>query len=138
MYKVNELIKCCKMYPEYKKKPATEDVWLECKCCRKRTVNTFNDYEEAGRVWNEMMLKVRDPRRSIQGKAYIMSMLDEQHLTPLEVAEKADIKKSQVGVTIHRIRKEFEEMDEIYEGGDPGTATVDEQTIQGTGPSDGE
>ena len=106
MYKVDELIKCCKIYPQ----PHTikDLTWLECECCRKRTVNTFKDIKEAGLRWNEMMLKVRDPRRSIQGKQAILSMLDERNLTMLEVAEIAGIKKTSINKVISRIREEID------------------------------
>ena len=121
MYKTDELIKCCGQYPVYRQ--VKDYVWVECLCCRKRTINTFRDKFEANLVWNQMMLGVRDPRKTPQGKAVILSMIDERGLTLLEVAEIAGIKKTSVNKVISRIREEFDDSS----GPDDGTIQQDGQ-----------
>ena len=105
-YRVDELIKCCDQYPVYRQ--AKKIIWVECECCRKRTVNVFDDRNEAGRVWNELMLRVRNPRTTPQGKQAILSLVDEQDKSHGEVGAILGIPANTVTKLISRLREEYE------------------------------
>ena len=115
-YPENVLIKCCNVNPKYHSifTPGAA-TWLQCPCCNRRTVNTFKDNVELNLLWNEQMLRSGDPRRSLQGKGAILSLIDVHNKTVREVAEILGMEPNSATKYIKRIREEFEE---IYEDSD--------------------
>lgn len=108
-YPIHQLIKCCGRYPVYRSKP-NGDTWVECECCRKRTVNTFKDKDEASRIWNITKLRVRDPLRTLSGRTAMLSLIDEDGMNQIEVAEKIGVPKDQIGMIIKRAREKVEDI----------------------------
>lgn len=127
-YPENMLIKCCDKTPKVYSK-STGETWLECQVCRRRTVNTMpvkpgHVSDTLTLLWNEMMLRSGDPRRSMQGKCAILSLIDKHHYTQGMIAEVLGMEDSATRKYISRIREEFEEFyGDISEDGQPIRAT---------------
>lgn len=133
-YPENELIKCCGQYPVYRTNRSTGTSWLECECCRRRTYHDFMDKLDANVEWNELMLRQRDPLKTMQGKLAVLCMVDLQGKQHEEIARILGMEYDATKKMISRIREEVKEEYGTNQDGRTGETTEGED-IQSDEPA---